>query len=416
MSERKSVVMYRTMKIPIEQDERLDEIAGVWHKMLNFCLHSTVQKSSYSMSKIQKEVYQELRQKFLVYQSQHVYTALKTACEMVKGTFSLLEGGYTRMRFPKVRSDFVILSLNTVTVYNNSISIAYKPFKRIELKLYPSKEQQRRLMSARFKGFKLVKRGDKWWFYISEIKEVQLPRWEWCETFIGVDVGMNYLVVATAVGRNGELHKPLFVSGKQWRHLQFKRRAKMAKLQSKAMKGSSSFKSKSMEKKASYFWNRTNEILHIASKRVVKYAKQFPKPIIVLEELGNMKNNSQSRKWNYLLGMWARRRLQNYIKYKAEWEGIPVVEVYPQHTSQICYRCGKRGVRNGKDFYCPYCDKHVNADFNASINVANRFRHQLVKVGIDRGHAPFVKSGASKLDTVSELSDESVNGMEMRLS
>ena len=58
------------------------------------------------------------------------------------------------------------------------------------------------------------------------------------------------------------------------------------------------------------------------------------------------------------------------IEYKAKAKGIPVEYVNPKDTSQRHYKCGKKGKRNGKDFYCPYCNECPDPDFNSSVNIA----------------------------------------------
>jgi len=45
----------------------------------------------------------------------------------------------------------------------------------------------------------------------------------------------------------------------------------------------------------------------------------FEKPIIVMEDLDvTVKRQSKNKKQNYLLSVWARRKLQNFIEYKAK--------------------------------------------------------------------------------------------------
>ncbi len=84
-----------------------------------------------------------------------------------------------------------------------------------------------------------------------------------------------------------------------------------------------------------------NQILHTIAKEVVEYAKQFPKPIIVMEKLKNIrKNMNGSAKLNRRLHAWSFRKLQTYIEYKANLEGILVVYVNPKNTSKRCHRCG----------------------------------------------------------------------------
>jgi len=46
--------------------------------------------------------------------------------------------------------------------------------------------------------------------------------------------------------------------------------------------------------------------------------------------------------------------------------------INPAFTSQTCSLCGQFGVRKGDKFYCEN-HKVADADYNASINILNRF-------------------------------------------
>ena len=61
------------------------------------------------------------------------------------------------------------------------------------------------------------------------------------------------------------------------------------------------------------------------------------------------------------------------IKYKADRVGIKVRYVNPAYTSQTCSRCGhidKNNRQTQEKFICTNCDYEINADHNASINIA----------------------------------------------
>jgi transposase len=65
-------------------------------------------------------------------------------------------------------------------------------------------------------------------------------------------------------------------------------------------------------------------------------------------------------------------RLQHMITYKCEENGIPVVLVKPDFTSQRCPRCGTIDRYNRRTqalFRCVNCGYQHNADFVASINL-----------------------------------------------
>ena len=109
-----------------------------------------------------------------------------------------------------------------------------------------------------------------------------------------------------------------------------------------------------------------NQILHTIAKEVVEYAKQFPKPVIVMEELKNIRENIDSYvALNRRLHAWSFRKLQTYIEYKANLEGIPVVYVNLKNSSKTCHRCEHvaRKVK-GREFKCPKCGLVYNRDLS----------------------------------------------------
>lgn len=106
---------------------------------------------------------------------------------------------------------------------------------------------------------------------------------------------------------------------------------------------------------------------HMISKNVVEFAKKHKCEYIHLEKLTKEGfNNTILRNWSYY-------QLQQYIEYKAEREGIKVRYVDPAYTSQTCSRCGNIDKENRQEqekFECTKCGFKLNADHNASINIA----------------------------------------------
>lgn len=106
---------------------------------------------------------------------------------------------------------------------------------------------------------------------------------------------------------------------------------------------------------------------HMISKNVVEFAKKNQCEYINMEKLTkNGFNNAILRNWSYY-------QLQQYIEYKAEREGIKVRYIDPAYTSQTCARCGhvdKENRQTQEKFICTKCGFELNADHNASINIA----------------------------------------------
>ena len=72
-----------------------------------------------------------------------------------------------------------------------------------------------------------------------------------------------------------------------------------------------------------------------------------------------------------LINAWAYFRLQNYIEYKALWEGIKVIYIDEAYTSVTCHRCGAKGKRlTQARFRCSNCGlDYFNADLNSARNI-----------------------------------------------
>lgn len=106
---------------------------------------------------------------------------------------------------------------------------------------------------------------------------------------------------------------------------------------------------------------------HNISKRIVDFAKKYKCEYINLEKLTKDGfENSILRNWSYY-------ELQDMIKYKADRIGISVRYIDPSYTSQTCSRCGyidKENRETQEKFICKKCGFELNADHNASINIA----------------------------------------------
>ena len=106
---------------------------------------------------------------------------------------------------------------------------------------------------------------------------------------------------------------------------------------------------------------------HQLSYKIVKFAKDNKCEFINLEYL--TKDGFENR----ILSSWSYYELQNMIEYKAEREGIKVRYVDPAYTSQTCSKCGhvdKENRPTQAKFKCVNCGLELNADHNASINIA----------------------------------------------
>jgi len=123
---------------------------------------------------------------------------------------------------------------------------------------------------------------------------------------------------------------------------------------------------------------KVSQQLHIIANQIVAYAKQFPKPLIVMEDLNGIRSNfKKSKKLNGRLHSLPFRRLQAYIEYKALLEGIEVrylTKGETRNTSKTCHRCGHVVQVRGREFRCPRCGLIYNRDLNACVNIAHALK------------------------------------------
>jgi IS605 OrfB family transposase len=320
----------KTLIIPTQQDKRIEELYNVYSQAFRLAY------VSYS--------YKQLRRIFPSYNSSIIANAFYYATKFRKMIIKT-------HNYPKKLNLSFFFRVNDYNINGNEIKIIYKPKNRLKVSIFPSENQIKLMSKARLKGGHLVRKDSRFEFHLTLEKDVNVYDWKEAKSFIGVDIGINCLAVCSAFDGK-KFGNSLFFKGGEWKHLCDRKRKVTCSEEYKKLT------------------RRQNEILHTVSKRIVEYAKQFSKPIIVLEKLGNFNNSNWNKRWNFLLSFWARRKLQKFIEYKAKWEGVPIAYVNPYKTSRICCYCDSEGKRDSINFYCLNCRRQLNADFNASVNLA----------------------------------------------
>jgi IS605 OrfB family transposase len=116
--------------------------------------------------------------------------------------------------------------------------------------------------------------------------------------------------------------------------------------------------------------NRTKDINHKVSKKIVDYAAKHRKTII-LENLSKIKNSKKCGKF-VKKSNWAYAQLETFIRYKSSLRGIPVLSIDPAFSSKECSKCGSINDVNGKRFVCKKCGHEDHRDSNAGFNIASR--------------------------------------------
>ncbi|WP_136602852.1 RNA-guided endonuclease InsQ/TnpB family protein [Salinigranum halophilum] len=117
--------------------------------------------------------------------------------------------------------------------------------------------------------------------------------------------------------------------------------------------------------------------LHRAANQILEEARDHGCTHVAFENLTDIRTRMAAAKRFHA---WAFRRLYEYVEYKAEIYGIEVEQVSPAYTSQRCSKCGcthESNRRSKHQFVCRACGYEVNADYNASKNIAGKLLKRL---------------------------------------
>jgi IS605 OrfB family transposase len=117
--------------------------------------------------------------------------------------------------------------------------------------------------------------------------------------------------------------------------------------------------------------------LHRASNQILDEARDHDCTHVAFENLTDIRKRMAGAKRFHA---WAFRRLYQYVEYKAETCGIEAEQVSPAYTSQRCSSCGfthENNRRSKHQFVCQKCEYELNADYNASKNIARKLLKRL---------------------------------------
>lgn len=255
------------------------------------------------------------------------------------------------------------------------------PRNKISLPIKSGKFQEDYLESIKkdiysYGASELVKYKDKYKFNLVVRKEVPKLEVENIKHIASIDLGLNSIAVLSIIDKDGKIKKVKFFSGGEASFLRQKCYNRRKDLQKAG-------KLKEIKKTRDYEKRWMKNLNHNISRKIVDVVKDFPKSIIVFEDLKNIRKTARERsdlkgrakkKRNRMLSSWTFSKLKKYITYKARPYRIPVIDVEPAFTSQRCNKCGNtdKENRDGAHFHCLNCGYKVNADLNAAINIGKR--------------------------------------------
>jgi len=113
-------------------------------------------------------------------------------------------------------------------------------------------------------------------------------------------------------------------------------------------------------------WQRRHqeEMLHQIANALVELASKN-RALVVMENL-NLRNASRFVRSQYA-------KFAKILDYKLNLAGLSSAkQVFAALSSKICYNCGEEGQREDEFFCCLKCQRRLDADENAAVNIARR--------------------------------------------
>ena len=217
------------------------------------------------------------------------------------------------------------------------------------------------------------KRGS---YYIDIQIKTDLPEEHESSDTLGVDRGINTICINTICTLSDGTN---YAGGKLNAYREKRYRVRRS-LQAKAGKGTRTSTRRNCRRLLSTLSGKERRfqkhINHEISKDIVAKAKA-KEQTIVLEDLSGIRQSGIRQSARQRKGQrrrfhsWAFYELEQFIRYKAAFAGVPVMSIDPRYTSQTCHECKHIGTRRGADFKCESCGHTADADVNAARNIAS---------------------------------------------
>lgn len=240
---------------------------------------------------------------------------------------------------PELDSRFVDIDLNNDTSFDGWVhfgSIGNKI--KLDIPFKKSKHFNKMLSKGEIKsGLRISKNQMTFMFDIEDAEKREVG------DTIGIDIGQTTTISCSnghLSGKNNHGHDLKSITDKLCRK----------------KKGSKGFRRAEQHRKNYINWSINQ--LNLNNVKEVK-----------LEQIKNMRKH---RRTNRRLSHWTYTDIFSKLESKCFELGVQVTKISPTYTSKRCSNCGwtRRGNRKGKEFKCNQCGFTLDADLNASRNIA----------------------------------------------
>lgn len=353
--------MQRTISLKIPYNTAIDKTVTIYNKAVQDCIDIGWELKTFNKNEIHEFSYRLIRKTYPNLQSSLVQCARDQASDILKRVkfegkkpTKKLHGSVrynARTYTPKLKDG--IISISTVEGRKKFTLTIPKYFKKY--------------LKGTVKGMTLVPR--KKFFLIRLVIELEGRDFKYKRVkALGIDCGINKIAVCS----NNTFYASKKLKKRKGEFFYLRR-----KLQQKG--------TRSAKRKLKRISGRENRFVADVNHQISKAIVNGEYNTFVFEKLSVKKSKKLGKRFNKKLGSWSFRQLQRFTEYKAIGKGKQVVYVNPTYTSQTCSVCGttKKSFRHKNLFSCIKCGLNLDADLNASRNIAMLGKSLLGRVSVN---------------------------------
>ncbi len=359
--------LFTTISIKLDNFVEFKETMKIYNHICQEIINYGWKEGSYNKTTLHNGTYKSLRLKYFKFSSAMVQTARDNAGEILKRTMkknkdieyknkSRIKKIKTLLKPIKKETSSIRYDRRSLTIrFDKNIISINTVFGRMKIP-FKMANYYDKYLDWKYSNAQLIRRrnGD---YYINLQMNKDIPKkLNECKV-LGIDLGIKKIAVTS----DNKFYKSSHLKNIKGKYQKLKK-----DLQSKG--------TKSAKRKLSFLSRKENrfvrDVNHCVSKKIVNTKYN----VFVLENLKNIRFNTRTynKKFNHMIGNWSFAQLQSFIEYKSERLGKSVVYIKPYYTSQQCSKCShtEKSNRNGNIFLCKKCNYELDADLNASRNIA----------------------------------------------
>jgi putative transposase len=385
-----SSVRFITLPLTRRKQEALERLLEQFAASVNFCIQKCLEHGLTSRASLHRVAYEEWKSKFDL-ATHWFHSAGQVATQTLRSWRKLCRRGQADPKKPPVyEAKGMRLELwgdgnasGICRFHGNAVQIRVRPGEHLWLPLVVTEHHELMYLSDWREGRLKVGEvtvsafGDRANVFVPFKREVE-PRK--IRGVCGIDINERSVDLTILKPNQEPKHISLDVSLlSAIRHsMQLKRKSIQKKLDKPPQRP---LQKRRLRRK---YWrrerNRTNQILHVVSKRIAEIAER-ERVAVAFENIKNIRQSMRSKRkskngktlrkdMRRRLNQWPFRRLQSYIDYKVQRAGLPTVEVSNYRKSKLCPICGRYNRPNGHAYRCEACGLEASRHLVASWNIA----------------------------------------------